>query len=208
MSCCQASRRARCLAQTHLLGNLLKVKSTSRTDNDLLVDLHTGEGGDLGTGGDDDVLGLDDLLGTLVHGDLDFGRRVERGETLLVRDGVLGEEVLLDTAGEAVDGGVLVGEHLLEVDLNVVELNSLLGERVLGLVELMTRIEAGERGISISSEDCTQTALNKGQANLQSLGGDAADIEAGSSRRSSSVNAHGLEAELRSLDGSDVSSRS
>lgn len=50
--------------------------------------------------------------------------------------------------------------------------------------------------------------LGRGQDDAQGLGRDATDVEAGATGRAAGVDAHGLEAELRRLDGGDVASGS
>jgi hypothetical protein len=206
----EGSSRAGLRAGTHLLGDLLQVERAGRRDDDLLVNLHAGEGRHLGAGGNDDVLGLDRLLTAVVELNGDLRGRVERGKALLVGDGVLREEVLLDTAGQAVDGRVLVGEHLLEVDLEAVKLDALLGKGGLGLVVLVRRVEAvpqaRREAVSLSGGLLLSTGARG--SDVQGLRRDAADVEAGAAGRTTGVDAHRLEAELRRLDGGNVASRS
>lgn len=104
--------------EAHLLRDLLKVKGTRAADNDLLVNLHAGERGDLAAGGDDNVLGANNLLTALLELNLDFVGRNKRAETLAVIDLVLAKEVTLNTAGERLDSVVLVLQHLGKVQLD------------------------------------------------------------------------------------------
>lgn len=107
----------------HLLGDLLELEGTSAGDDSLLVDVQAGEGGRLRASGNEDVLSAEGLLTTLVEVDLD-GVGVNQGTgTLDVVNAVLLEQKL-DTLGEAVDGGVLGGHHLLEVELDITNLNT------------------------------------------------------------------------------------
>lgn len=117
----------------HLLRNLLELQSTSAGDDSLLVDVQAGEGSRLRASGNEDVLSAEGLLTTLVKVDLD-GVGVNQGtSTLDVIDAVLLQEVL-DTLGEAIDGSVLSGHHLLKIEFDITDLNTALFRVVEDLV--------------------------------------------------------------------------
>lgn len=164
-----------------LLGDALEGKSTGGRDNLLLINGDAGEGGGLGAGGNDDVLGLDvDGLAALNGVDLDLGVGDERAGALVVGDLVLLEEHL-DTAGKTLDGGLLGLLHLGDVHLDVRDLDTSVGGVGLDGVVHLRVVE-------------------------QRLGGNAANVEAGSSERASLLDTTGLEAGLGSLDGGNVAS--
>lgn len=162
----------------HLLGDLLELKSAGGADNLLLVDLDAGEGSDLGTSSDDDVLGLDLGLAAVVESDLDSGGAAEATGTLDIVDLVLLEETL-DTLGETSDGARLGLEHGLEVERDGADVNPAVLEVVLSLVVEVRVVQHG-------------------------LGRDASDVEAGTSKRATLLDTGGLETELSSLDGGDI----
>jgi hypothetical protein len=93
-----------------------------------------------------------------------------RPQPLSQVDLVLLEEEL-DALGVGVDGRLLVGEHLRQVDLRRGAEMPIFVERA-GLVEELGGVEHG-------------------------LGGDAADVEAGAAERLALLDAGGLQAELR-----------
>lgn len=103
-----------------LLGDLLEVKDTGGGNNLLLVNLHSGERGNLGSGGDDDVLGRDLRVATVEESDVNLGGRGEGSLSLDVVDLVLLEEIF-DTTGERRDGLVLGGKHDGEVELDITD---------------------------------------------------------------------------------------
>lgn len=106
---------------TYLLGDLLKVQSTSRADNLLLVDLNSRERGDLGTSSDDDVLGLDLGLAALSEGNVEAGGRRKGSGTLDVVDTVLLEQVGLDTTSQCLDRSSLGSQHGGKVELDTLD---------------------------------------------------------------------------------------
>ena len=138
----------------HLLGNLLESDSTSGGDDALLVDGQAGEGCGLGASGDEDVLSADLSLAALDKVDSDGVLVLECAGTLDVLDVVLLEEEL-DALGEARDRGLLRLHHGAEVELDIADLDT----AVLGVVEDLV-VEVG--------------------VVQERLGGDAADVQAGS----------------------------
>lgn len=141
----------------HLLGDLLEGQGSSAGDDALLVELETGEGGGLATGSNKDVLAPDAGLASLVEVDLDSVLVGEGAGSLDVLDTVLLEEEL-DTLGEAIDGGLLCLHHVLEIELDITNLDT----AVLGVVQdLVVEMRVVE----------------------ERLGGNTADIEAGTAER-------------------------
>lgn len=160
----------------HLLRNLLELQSTSAGDYSLLVDVEAREGSRLRASGNEDVLSAEGLLTTLVKVDLD-GVGVNQGTgTLDVVDAVLLEEEL-DTLGEAIDGGVLGGHHLLKVELDITNLNTALFCVVEDLVVEVGVVE-------------------------ERLRGDAADVQAGTTKTAALLDTCGLwNAQLAHISG-------
>jgi hypothetical protein len=88
-------------------------------------------------------------------------------------------EQKLDALGVALDGRLLVGEHLGQVDGGIGAHYAHLFKFLLGLVEEFGGVEHGLRG-------------------------DAADVEAGAAKGFAALDAGGLEAELGAADGAHV----
>src|SRR5690606_1250145 len=122
---------------------------------------------------DDDVLRL---VALAVH--LDAVRRGDPARALQPVDLVLPEEEL-DALDVGLDHLVLVGEHGLQVELDLADLDPEAGERVLRLLELLAGLQ-------------------------ERLGGNAADVEAGAAERRALFHAGDLEPELRRADRADV----
>ena len=137
----------------HLLGDLLEGNGAGAADDALLVDLETGEGGDLGTSGNKDVLALDGGLAAVVELNVDGVLIGERAGALDVLDAVLLEEEL-NALGEAADGLVLGLHKLGEVELDIADLDTAVFRVVEDLVVKMRVVE-------------------------ERLGGNAADVQAG-----------------------------
>lgn len=151
----------------HLLGNLGESESTSAGDDALLVNGEAGEVSGFGTSGDNDVLGAESLLTTIVEGNVDSVSVNKRAGTLNVVNAVLLEEEL-NTLGETLDGGVLGLQHLGEVELDIANFDTAL----LGVVEnLVVEVGVVEEG----------------------LGGNAADVQAGTTEGSALLDTRGLE---------------
>lgn len=150
----------------HLLGDLSEGESTSAGDDALLIDVETGEGSGLGAGGNENVLAADGLLTTVVEGDLDGVGINERTGTLDVVDTVLLQEEL-NTLGQAVHGLVLGLQHLGEVELDIADLNTALFRVVENLVVEVGVVEQG-------------------------LGGNTADIQAGTAEFSALLDTSSL----------------
>lgn len=124
------------------LGHLLERNSASARDNTLLVDLESGEGGDLATGGDEYVLAGHGGLATVVQLDLDGVLVLECAGALDVLNAVLLEEVL-DTFCQAGDRCVLGLHQLGEVELDVTDLDTAVFGVVEDLVVEMGVVEEG-----------------------------------------------------------------
>lgn len=151
---------------SHGLGNLLEGNSTSAGDDALLINLEAGEGGGLRSSGDQNVLAADAGLTALVEVDLDLVLVDERTSTLDVLNTVLLEEVL-DTLGKTGDGGLLGLHEVGEVKLDIADLDT----AVLGVVEnLVVKMRVVE----------------------ERLGGNAADVQAGTTERATLLNAGNL----------------
>lgn len=102
----------------------------------------------------------------------------EGAGTLEVVDLVLLEQNL-NTLGQTVDGGLLGLLELVKVDLDIRDLDTSL----LGIVKnLVVKVGAVQ----------------------ESLGGNAANVQAGTTKGTTLLNAGGLKTKLSSLDGSDV----
>jgi hypothetical protein len=150
----------------HLLGNLGEGKGAGAGDDALLINGEAGEVGGFGASGDDDVLSAQGLLTTVVEGDLDGVGVDERSGTLDVVNAVLLEEEL-DTFGQTIDGLVLGLEHLGQVELDIADLDTAL----LGIVQnLVVEVGVVEEG----------------------LGGNAADVQTGTTEFSALLNTRGL----------------
>jgi len=158
------------------LRDFLQCKRSCRGHDLLFVDLDAGKPRDVGPRGDDDVLRFYDPVA-----DLNLARGLDPAFALHPLDLVLLEEEL-DALGVAVDGLVLEGEELLEVDGRRADIDAHLGEGVARFVEEF-------RGMQ------------------QRLGGNAADIEAGAAQRVALLDAGDLEAELRRADRAFISAR-
>lgn len=142
----------------HLLGDLLKLKSTSAGGNSLFVDVQAGERSRLTAGGNEDVLSAQGLLTTLVEVDLDGVGVGEGTVSLDVVDVVLFQEEL-DTLGQTIDGGILGLHHLLEVELDITDLDTALLRVVENLVVEVGVVEERFRGDTADVQTCTtQTA--------------------------------------------------
>lgn len=150
----------------HLLGDLSEGESTSAGNDALLVDSETGEVSSFGTSGDEDVLSAQGLLTTIVEGNVDGVGIDERAGTLDVVNTVLLEEEL-DTLGETLDGLVLGLHHLGEVELDIADFDTAL----LGVVENLV-VEVG--------------------VVEERLGGNAADVQAGTTEGSALLDTRGL----------------
>jgi hypothetical protein len=98
---------------------------------------------------DDDVLRLDLGLPAVIQRDVDLGRGSKRRGALDVVDAVLLEQVGLDTTSKSLDGRGLGGEHLLQVELDVTDVDTPVFEVVLGLVVDVRVVEPG-RGVGVS----------------------------------------------------------
>jgi hypothetical protein len=161
------------------LGNLLESESTSGSDNSLLINLNAGERSSLGTGGNNNVLSLKDgVLTTFDSVDLNLVLVNKRTSTLKVVDLVLLEKNL-NTLGQTIDRCLLSLLELVEVDLDIRNLNTSLLSIVKNLVVEVSAVE-------------------------ESLGGNAADVQAGTTKGTALLNASGLKTKLGSLDGSDI----
>ena len=134
----------------------------------------------VGAGGDDDVLGADGLALAVIQ-DLDLAVADQAAEALQPRHLVLAEQEL-DALGEVRDHLVLAAHQGREVELDLAGLHAVLRQLVAG-----HRVEV--RGLQ------------------QRLGRDAADIEAGAAEGAALLDAGGLQAQLRRLDGADIAAR-
>ena len=136
-----------------------------------------------GPGGDDDVLRLEFVCAAprVVH-DLDLAGPGDRSGAVHPVD-----LVLLEQEGDAVDVGlhrrVLVRHHRLEIEFRLADLDAERSETVTGLLEHFGGVQ-------------------------QRLGGNAADVEAGAAQRLALLDDRRLQAELRRLDGADITARS
>ena len=140
----------------HLLGDLLERNRAGTCDDPLLVNGQAGERCRFGTSRDEDVLRL--------HGGLTAVNEVD-GDGVLILEGAGALDVLnvvlleqeLDALGQARHGGILGLHQLLDVDLDIADLNS----AVLAVVQDLV----------------VQVRVVK-----ERLGGDAADVKAGSAK--------------------------
>ena len=165
----------------HFLRDLLELKSTSGADNVFLVKLEARGGRQfvrLRAGSNNGVLDTDSVLATIVEVNTDLVVVVELTPSLDVVDIVLLEKVL-DATGKAVNTLLLGLHELREVESDRASVDTEVLKGMLSLVELVSRVE-------------------------ESLGGNAANVEAGTAESATLLNADSLHAFLTSLDGSDV----
>jgi hypothetical protein len=113
---------------THPLWHLLQVQSTGTRHDPLLINCDPRERRDLASGRNDDILRLDLGLATFRQLDIDLVRCCERCLALDVVDTVLLEQEPLNTAGERLDGRVLGGEHLRQIELYFAHVDAARGE--------------------------------------------------------------------------------
>ena len=168
---------------SHLLRDLLEIKSSSRADNILFVELETrgcGQLVGLGASGDDNVLGRELILASIDEVNRDSSVGSELAPSLHVVDVVLLHEVF-NTLGETTDGLLLALHKLREVDRDGACHDAKVLELVLGLVEFVSRVQ-------------------------QSFRGNAANIEAGTAESTTLLNADGFETALTSLDSGNIAS--
>ncbi|KAI6748421.1 hypothetical protein HG530_015457 [Fusarium avenaceum] len=103
--------------------DLFEGNGTSAGDDALLIDLEPGERSSLRSSGNEDVFTTDAGLTALVEVDLNLMLAGERSGTLDVFDTVLLEKVL-DTLGEAGNGGFLGLHEVGQVELDFADLDS------------------------------------------------------------------------------------
>ena len=144
------------------------------------VGSHAGNESDFAAGGEDDVFGREkEFPGLLLYGDL-VGSGELAGAEKAGNPGPFEEGV--DPFGESADDLLLASEHGGEIELDLVEFDSVGGEIVLGLMEEVARFEHG-------------------------LAGDAADAEAGAAEDGFLFHAGGFEAVLSGFKSGDIASR-
>ena len=110
--------------------------------------------------------------------DLDLAGLGDRAPALEPVDLVLLEQEL-DALRVAVDGFLLVGQHLFPVDVRAQNLEAHLGEVLFGLVQHLGGVQ-------------------------KRLGRDAADVQAGAAQGAAALDAGGLQAKLCAADGADI----
>eukprot|EP00760_Papus_ankaliazontas_P007791 PhM_4_TR13531/c0_g1_i1/m.76495 len=162
-----------------VLRDALEGEHARRAQNVLLVKRGEGKGNRVGASGDNDVLGLNVAVRAVKAGDRYLAVALERAVTLHVGNLVLFEEEL-HTAGEASNSLLLLRHHGFEVHRAVLATqDAVLLEVVVRVVKHVRRIE-------------------------KSLRRNATDVEARTAESTTALNARSLEAKLRSLNGSDV----
>jgi hypothetical protein len=150
----------------HLLGHLLERNRASAGDDLLLVNSQTGERCSLRTSGNEDVLSADGGLATLDEVDRNSVFVLESAGSLDVLDVVLLEQEL-DTLCQARHGCLLRLHHSRKVELDIADLDT----AALGVVEdLVVEVRVVEEG----------------------LGGNAADVQAGSAEGATLLDAGNL----------------
>ena len=164
----------------HSFGDLGKGESASGRDNGFFIDLDStaGEWSDIGASSEEGVLGVDGVSGAISARSSDLVWSLELAVTGDVGDTVLLEE-MSNTAGESLDGAIFGLHDLLEVELDAANLDTSGFEVFVGhVVEVRVLQERFRR--------------------------DAPNVQAGATESIALLDANGLEAELRSLDGSNV----
>ncbi len=164
-----------------------EVQAADVVDDGLAVELGKRQLDRIRTGGDDHVgaLELDDFA--VVLGDLDHVARLQFTETVVGGD-LVGLEQHGDAASELLDDLVLAANHRFDVHLGILEADAMVAKDVAHVPELA-------RGVQ------------------QRLGRDAAHAQAGTAQRrlailaQGSVDAGGLQTQLRGADGGVVAGR-
>ena len=168
--------------EDHLLRNLLETQSSGGAHNRLLIDLDTGERGDLGAGGNHDVLGVDHLGDLAIRSEDRHLVRAGDGAMALKVGDLVPLKQHLNAPGQSRDSFLLLSHHLLEVKADLTGDNASVGEvTVLGHVIVVGVVEEG-------------------------LAGDAAHVKAGTAQGRIFLDTDSLHPELGRLDGSDVAS--
>src|SRR5690606_26382487 len=160
------------------LRHLLQRKRAGGADDAFFVDVDVRERRWLAAGGDDDVFGFERLLGTVRAGHFNAAFAGDGAETFDVIDLVLLHQEL-DAFGEAVDGVVLLLQHLRQIEFDAADLHAHRRERLGRRFEILAGVQ-------------------------QRLRGNAADIEAGAAELAAGFDDRGLEAELAGADGAIV----
>ena len=151
---------------SHLLGDFLERNGTSASDNLLLINGQTRERCSLRTGGNENVLATDSGFSALCKVDSNGVLVLERTSTLDVLDVVLLEKEL-NSLCKTGNGGLLCLHHSGEVELDISDLDS----AALGVVEdLVVEMRVVE----------------------ERLGGNAANVQAGSAERATLFDAGDL----------------
>src|SRR5690606_32730058 len=167
-----------------LLRHGLEFQGASGVDDHILVDRGRRDVHRAGTGGEDHVLGLDDLGLAVQAGDFNLLAGQQLAVAFQQGDAV-GLEQAGDAAGQVLDDGVLARDHLRHIEGDALGLGAVHFEAFVGLMVLVGAVQ-------------------------QRLRRNAADVQAGAAEGDLAVlvlvllDAGGLQAELRRLDGGHV----